>query len=209
MLPSRQEALSYKRSIDRALALNRRGEARSDGLTLRQAMSRLEIEWFARDIHPWDCDRPLTQDERLHLYLEQSLADTEDAIHRLFEMLPQVDVIALRVLDPASKATMIGGTVLRTEIERRSHLSVGMRLRLSGVTFRLFGWRLESQQSEDEDLPAENVFTSPVTSHRERLYSIIQRIPDNTLRRVGLGLEEVLSLALIDQRFEQITQPSA
>jgi hypothetical protein len=44
----------YHHRIKRALALNSRGEARRDGLTVDSVSSRLEIRWRARGIHPWD-----------------------------------------------------------------------------------------------------------------------------------------------------------
>jgi hypothetical protein len=139
----------YQHSIYKALALNLRGEVRNDGLKLEKVNNQLEIEWYAREIHPWDRDRNLTTDEKERLFLEQSLADTEAAISRLFEMLPQIDVISLRVLGARSKKTLLAGSVLRSEVERNSQLSVGMRLRLSGITFRLSGWSLEPLAAEE------------------------------------------------------------
>lgn len=143
------DGLRYRHGIKQALALNLRGEVRKDGLTLSKAGTSLAIEWYARDIHPWDRDRNLSPEEREHLFLQQCLADTEDAISRLFAELPQVDDIEVRVLEPASKATIIAGSVSRSHLERRDHLSVGMRLRLSGVTFRLSGWHLETLELRD------------------------------------------------------------
>jgi hypothetical protein len=142
----------YQHGIQKALALNLRGEVRHDGLTLAKVVNQLAIEWYARDIHPWDRDRDLSVDERERLFLEQSLADTEAAINRLFEMLPQVDVISLRVLDARSQSPLLAGSVLRCEVERNARLSVGMRLRLSGITFRLSGWGLQPLAAEKADL---------------------------------------------------------
>jgi len=54
---------------------------------------------------------------------------TEAAIGRLFEVLPQVDVIALKVLDQISETVIISGTVLRLAAAARDeNLSIGMRL---------------------------------------------------------------------------------
>lgn len=42
----------FRRSIAAALALNRRGEARSDGLLLVSFNNLLKIRWRARRLHP-------------------------------------------------------------------------------------------------------------------------------------------------------------
>jgi hypothetical protein len=138
------EGFKYRRGIKQALALNLRGEFRKDGLTLSKAGTSLAIEWYARDIHPWDRDRNLSPDEREHLFLQQCLADTEDAISLLFAELPRVDHVDVCVLEPTSKKAIVAGSVSRASLERSDRLSVGMRLRLSGVTFRLWGWHLET-----------------------------------------------------------------
>jgi hypothetical protein len=102
----------YKHSVERALALHLRGEVRRDGLNLISLRTHLEIEWRARDIHPWDRGLLLPA-ARAAAFVEQSLADTEVAIYRLFGALPQVDAITLRVLDRTSEHLMISGTVSR------------------------------------------------------------------------------------------------
>ena len=89
-----------RRNVRRALALHLRGEARRDGLTLLRVRNRLEIRWRSRDIHPWDSDVP--PERRAQLYHEQLVADTEAAIVRLFQRLPQIDRIDLQVLEPTS-----------------------------------------------------------------------------------------------------------
>jgi len=126
----------YHRKIRRALALHLRGEGRRDGLTLDDVTSRLEIRWRARDIHPWD--RHLLRYEREVRFAEQALADTEAAVVRLFERLPEVDVIELSVLEPKSETLIAAGTVHRSDMNAaRPHLlSVGMRLREVGITYR-------------------------------------------------------------------------
>lgn len=134
--------------IRQALALNLRGEARKDGLKLKKALNRLEIEWRARDVHPWD--RNVSPEEKGHLFVEQCLADTEAAILRLFEALPQVDILELRVVDPRSEATILAGAVNRSTMEDNDRLSVGMRLKLSGVNFRSSGWEFEALDTPDE-----------------------------------------------------------
>jgi hypothetical protein len=126
---------SYQRRIKRALALHLRGEARRDGLALENVSSHLEIRWRARDIHPWD--RHLGRYEREILFAEQALADTEAALARLFEVLPEIDVIDLSVLEPTSETLIAAGAVHRSELtaDRPHFLSVGMRLREIGVRY--------------------------------------------------------------------------
>ena len=105
---------NHRRSIHRALALHLRGEVRSDGLALIKAHNRLEIQWRARDIHPWDRDLSTGRDPLM--FFEQSLADTEAAVSRLFEALPETDVIDLAVMAPASETVIIAGTVHRSKL---------------------------------------------------------------------------------------------
>jgi hypothetical protein len=126
----------YHRRIKQALALHLRGEARRDGLTVDKVSSHLEIRWRARDIHPWD--RHLARYEREVIFAEQALADTEAAVGRLFERLPEVDVIELSVLEPESETLIAAGTVHRLDLYAvRPHLlSVGIRLREIGVNYR-------------------------------------------------------------------------
>ena len=134
---------TYRRRIEHILALNRRGEVRRDGLRLHKICSRMEIQWRARDIHPWDRDLPT--EKRAGLFVAQSLADTEAVISELFGALPQVDVIDLMVLHPASDAAMMAGTVHRTALagERPHLLSIRMRLTELGVRFRLVDTHFE------------------------------------------------------------------
>ena len=66
------------------------------------------------------------------------MADTEAAVLRLFEKLPQIDVIELSVLEPSSDALIASGTVHRSALNATQPplLSVGMRLRELGITYR-------------------------------------------------------------------------
>jgi hypothetical protein len=139
----------YQRSLNRALALHLRGEVRRDGLTLTRACNHLEIQWHARDIHPWD--RDVQPERHALLFAEQTLADTEAVIFRLFEALPQVDVIKLGVIGLGSDPPIISGTVHRSTLStvRRGLMSVGMRLRDLGVSYHLAGWPYESLDSDN------------------------------------------------------------
>jgi hypothetical protein len=123
----------YRRRIEQALDLERRGEVRKDGLQLGEMQHRLEIRWRARGVHPWD--RHLDREERHARFIEQALIDTEAAIARLFEALPEVDLIDLRVTHPGSDATMLSGSVHRSDFDdRRLSPSVRMRLTEIGVS---------------------------------------------------------------------------
>jgi len=151
---AREFSLScYRHSIDAALALHRRGEVRTDGLSVENACLRLEISWHARDVHPWDRDLPVN--EKQTEFTEQALADTEAALLRIFERRPEIDVIDLTVLHPKSQAVMAAGTVHRSDLNAaRPHLlSVNMRLRQLGVTCR-FG----SPSAGSPDLIDSNAF---------------------------------------------------
>jgi len=135
--------------IERALALNRRGEARADGLDMTSLCSRLEIEWRARDVHPWD--RSQTPERYAATFVEQCLSDTDAAIIRLFEGLPWVDILDVRVLDPNTDETIISGTVYRPEAQEAAEPALGMRLKNLGVTYRVSGWHFESLKPEAGD----------------------------------------------------------
>ena len=124
----------YRRSVRRALALHSRGEARADGLTLLRIRNRLQIQWRSRDVHPWDLG--VAPEQRAAMFHEQLVADTEAAILRLFQALPQIDRIDLQVLEPNSESVVLAGTVNRSAlISVRSLPSVRMRLQLLGVNF--------------------------------------------------------------------------
>jgi hypothetical protein len=139
MLLRKLDGHRYQHDIERALALHMRGEVRSDGLDPINLTTQLLIEWRARDVHPWDRDL-LSPARRAAAFVQQSLADTKAAIHRLFDVLPQVDVIALRVLDQTSEAVIISGTVSRRAASARDEsLSIGMRLLYLGLTYHSAG----------------------------------------------------------------------
>lgn len=133
----------YRRRIERVLGLVGRGEVRCDGLQLNKVCNRVEIHWRARDIHPWD--RNLPEERNAAALVAQTLADTEAVIAGVFETMPQVDIMDLAVLEPASDTTIIAGTVNRSDVARNRHLlSVGMRLRQLGVKFRLADSQFEA-----------------------------------------------------------------
>ena len=146
-LMKRFDCARYRRGIDRALALHMRREARRAGLTLKRLSHRLEIEWCAREIHPWDRNKP--EHERASLYSQQSLADTESAITRLFEAMPQVDVIDVTVREHDSENVIMAGSVDRSAAGGDPGLSVGMRLWNRGITYHWDGYQFEPLSLSD------------------------------------------------------------
>jgi hypothetical protein len=77
--------------------------------------------------------------------VQQSLADTEAAIYRLFRALPHVDVISLRVFDRTSDNVIISGIVSSADVVALDkELSIGMRLRYLGLTYHSAGYLFEA-----------------------------------------------------------------
>jgi hypothetical protein len=147
------EGYRYRRNVDCALALHRRGEVRRDGLIPLSIATHLEIEWRARDVHPWDRSI-LSPAERATTFVRQSLADTEVAIYRLFAALPHIDVISLKVLDQISENVIISGTVSRPAISAKDEkLSIGMRLMYLGLTYHSAGSLFEALEQNNSSPP--------------------------------------------------------
>ena len=135
-LVGKVEALTHDRIIRRALALHRRGEVRRDGLEPSKVSTRLEIQWHARDVHPWD--RNLGPERKARLFVEQSIDDAEAAIRRLFAGLPHVEALDVSVLGP-DDAILLGGTVHRSSLDTSASLeSPRMRLRELGLGGQVF-----------------------------------------------------------------------
>ena len=76
-----------RRRVIGALGVNCRAGVRNDGLPLRSIRSRLEVEWQARDIHPWD--QGIAPEEAAQRFAQQCLEDVDAAISSLFESLPR------------------------------------------------------------------------------------------------------------------------
>lgn len=132
----------FCRRMVKALALNKRPrEVRRDGLSLSQFCNRLQIEWRARDVHPWDRDR--SQNRVTELFAKQCLDDTGAAIERLFGELPEVEFIDFTVIDPKSSVPILQGSVDRSEAKTASDVSPGMKLKRFGARYRLTNWRFE------------------------------------------------------------------
>jgi hypothetical protein len=131
-----------RRSINKALALGRY-DVRKDVLVPAQASFRLAVSWRAREVHPWD--RDLSGDRRDARLVEQTFRDTQEALQRLFTILPEVDCIDVNVLpaDTSKQEPLIRGSVARTEFETWKPASIAMRFRLLGLRYNLVGSRLE------------------------------------------------------------------
>jgi len=128
-----------RRSVVKALALAPRGFVPHDVLVLNGLSARLKLEWRTRDVHPWD--RELSPERSSERFREQALEDTDAAIARCFELLPEVEEIEFRVLAPHAPDTVVlRGTVARGDAAAvRAIASPRMRLELMGVCCRLGG----------------------------------------------------------------------
>jgi hypothetical protein len=130
-----------RRRVMAALALNQRGEARADGLSLNRFEQWLEIEWRARDVHPWD--RDLSAARIARLFAEQCLDDTSATLDRLFSKIPEIDVLKFKVMHPNSGAPILSGSISRSEARTVKASSPGMKLKQLGVTYNLYNWQFE------------------------------------------------------------------
>ncbi|MGA2408963.1 MAG: hypothetical protein ABSG46_01060 [Candidatus Binataceae bacterium] len=138
-----RESRRMRDAVTKALALHLRGEARTDDLTLMDMSVRMQLQWRARDIHPWDRDLPPARAAKK--LAKQCLSDAEAALERLFAACPDVDVIELSVIepDPDGNRRVMFGTVRRDEFVQWHPLSTDMRLRLVGVHYRLVDDEIE------------------------------------------------------------------
>lgn len=114
-----------------------------DVLLLTKLCGQLQVEWQTRGIFPWD--RHLPADRQAQLFREQALHDTDAAIVRLFQGLPEIDAIEIRVLEPyAPNRLLLAGTVERHDvIATRSLLSPAMRLKVMGVQYHVKDGQLD------------------------------------------------------------------
>jgi len=132
--PRDRERCKFSDSISDALALHKRNEVRSDGLSVESLCNRLEIQWRARDVHPWD--RELSGKERESAFLRQLMQDAEAALIRLFDGLPELDEIDVIVLDLQAENVLLSGTVQRASFAGPFHRIWSLRMRLAflGIT---------------------------------------------------------------------------
>jgi len=138
----------YKYSIKRALALHHRNEVRSDGLALDNVCSRLDICWYARDVHPWDSALP--PEKRAQAFNQQAMEDTEAAVRRILERRPEVDVIGIRVFEPHSSTLLASGTVERSALNGAGLRSPSVRMRLGELGIRYFFMNMDEASCHTE-----------------------------------------------------------
>jgi hypothetical protein len=133
----------FRRIVTKALALEPRGFIANDVLQLSKLSAQVQIEWRTRDIHPWH--RHVPADRRAELFREQTLHDTDAAILRFFQVLPEIDAIDIRVLEPhAPNRLILAGTVVRQDtLGSRSLPSPAMRLKMMGIRFHTREGHLE------------------------------------------------------------------
>jgi hypothetical protein len=137
----------YWTGIKNALALNRRNEVRPDGLVLKESSNRLEISWEARGIHPWDHDQP--SPDNYAAFVEQTLEDTEAVVLRIFERLPEVDVLELKVVAPQSGVLLAEGSVPRSTLRSENARLRSVRMRLGAMGIRYY---LDHQWSQPPNM---------------------------------------------------------
>lgn len=130
-----RERHRLRRRVVKTLALTPRGAVFNDGLPLQKLSNHLEVEWIARDVHPWDGDLP--PERRKELFAIEATGDTLAAIVRMFDHLPEVDTIRLRVLGPAAPhLPVLAGTAHRSDLDAVARCpSPAMSLKLLGVHF--------------------------------------------------------------------------
>jgi hypothetical protein len=127
----------------RALALAPRGAVPNDVLVVTNlSIPPLQIEWRARDLHPWDRDLSLAL--QTELFHGQALQDTEAALRRLFSVFPDMEQIVFRVLEPAAPNRLIAaGNIARGEFDAADRFpSLRMRLYMMGVRIASVGGEL-------------------------------------------------------------------
>jgi hypothetical protein len=138
---SKRNHLYVGTRVRKALALNRRREARVDGLELKRLKTTVHVEWIAREVHPWDRNRPAMSVQKL--YTLQCLEDAQAAIERLFDQIPDAEAIEVRVFCTAAQPPVMAGIIHRTDLRHAIHDSPGMNLKSLGVKFKMSDWRLE------------------------------------------------------------------
>jgi hypothetical protein len=150
----------YKLGIADALALHRRNEVRSDGLVLKNVCNRLEISWEARGVHPWD-EKLLALSKEIE-FAEQALEDTEAAVIRIFERLPEIDVLEIRVVVPQTGELLAIGTIPRAAINTEGNNARSVRMRLGEL-----GIRYPIAPTQWENLGQKRTFKRPTRQHHD------------------------------------------
>jgi hypothetical protein len=119
--------------VGKALSIGPIGRGGRQRLQICRVTGQLHVEWWARDLHPWEQDLPL--DRRWELFRAQTIADTDNAVARLFFLVPEVDTITIQVRSPQSDgSTILAGTISRTSHAAcRAVASPRMRLKMMGI----------------------------------------------------------------------------
>src|ERR1700730_2694428 len=127
------ERSRLRNRVIKALTIAPRGGVARDGSLFREMSLSLKVEWWARDLHPWD--RDLSVERREERFTAELIADTVVAIRQIFERLTEIDAIQIRVLDPNEPhETVLAGTVSRDDLNAtRGCPSPAMSLKLMGV----------------------------------------------------------------------------
>ncbi len=131
------ERRRLRNRVTRALTMAPRGGVANDSSLLREMSLSLKVEWYARDLHPWDRDLPV--ERRAEVFTAELMADTVVAIRQIFERLAEIDAIQIRVLEPAEPhKTVLAGTVCRDDLNAtRDCPSPAMSLKLLGLQHRV------------------------------------------------------------------------
>jgi hypothetical protein len=139
--------------VTRALALQRRPGAggKVDRLHLNQITGQLQVEWQARGIHPWDRDTP--PQCQAELFCEQTLDDVEAVVVRLFRSLPEIEMMAVRVIEPPpSRNVLVAGRVVRERLsDDPLPTSRRMRLKMLGLRYDIIDGQLQPLKEVEAD----------------------------------------------------------
>ena len=109
-------------------------------LEVRESLA--ECEWVARAADPWDAELPASIRERN--VAKQVLKDAMQVRDLLFSIFPDVASANIRVYRNAEPPDLIiAGTIKRDEPTLKGIRSLMMRVKLSGLQFRLDDGRLE------------------------------------------------------------------
>ena len=116
----------------------------SSALRVNRLSGQLQVEWAARQIHPWDRDLPPHRQAKM--FCNQTITDVDRAVAKLFQTLPEIDAITIRFVEPNNaRRVLIAGTVLRKDLSAAgSPSSSRMRLKLLGIRYQTDGERLEA-----------------------------------------------------------------
>jgi hypothetical protein len=129
--------------VARALDIGPPSSGMRGKLRVRRITGQLQVEWHARDVHPWDQDLPL--ERRAELFTDQTIADTDTVVTTLFRLLPEIGTIAVQVRTPEADGDVIlAGTINRASIAAcRPVLSARMRLKMMGLRYGMSDDELE------------------------------------------------------------------